>query len=98
MGKRGGAGVPIHDAETSQEKASQETWQKMLAALPLASFGAGETVFAQGSRTGRLFILNSGAVSVVKEGTEIARVTECGAIFGELSALLDQPHTADVRT
>jgi CRP/FNR family transcriptional regulator, cyclic AMP receptor protein len=28
---------------------------------------------------------------------EIARVTEPGAVFGELSVLLDQPHTADVR-
>ena len=25
-------------------------------------------------------------------------MTEPGAVFGELSALLDQPHTADVRT
>ena len=28
----------------------------------------------------------------------IAKVTEPGAVFGELSALLNQPHTADVRT
>ena len=27
----------------------------------------------------------------------MAKVTEPGAVFGELSALLDQPHTADVR-
>jgi CRP/FNR family cyclic AMP-dependent transcriptional regulator len=26
----------------------------------------------------------------------IAKVTEPGAVLGELSALLDQPHTADV--
>jgi CRP-like cAMP-binding protein len=44
-----------------------------------------------------LLILKEGAVAVVKEGVEIARVTEPGAVFGELSALLDQPHTADVR-
>ncbi len=75
-----------------------ETWQERLAALPLASYGAGETVFAEGGRTGQLLILKSGAVSVVKGGTAIATVAEPGAIFGELSALLDQPHTADVRT
>jgi CRP/FNR family cyclic AMP-dependent transcriptional regulator len=40
---------------------------------------------------------NEGAVAVVKEGVEIATVTEAGAVFGELSVLLDQPHTADVR-
>ena len=34
-----------------------------------------------------------------RSGTiEIAKVAEPGAVFGELSALLDQPHTADVRT
>jgi CRP/FNR family cyclic AMP-dependent transcriptional regulator len=32
-----------------------------------------------------------------KNGVEIATVTEPGAVFGELSVLLDQPHTADVR-
>jgi len=80
---------PINDAEA---------WQTRLAALPLASYGAGETVFAEGTKTGRLLILKSGAVSVVKGGSEIAKVAEPGAVFGELSALLDQPHSADVRT
>jgi CRP-like cAMP-binding protein len=48
-------------------------------------------------RTGRLLILRRGSVAIVKEDTEIAKVAEPGAIFGELSVLLDQPHTADVR-
>jgi CRP/FNR family transcriptional regulator, cyclic AMP receptor protein len=71
--------------------------QKRFAALPVASFQAGETVLEAGSRTGRLLILEKGAVANVKEGVEIARVSEPGAVFGELSILLDQPHTADVR-
>jgi len=75
-----------------------EVWQTRLAALPLASYGPGETVFAEGTSTGRLLILKRGAVSIVKGGTEIAQVAEPGAVFGELSALLDQPHGADVRT
>ena len=75
-----------------------EVWQRKLAALPLASYGPGETVFAEGTSTGRLLILKTGAVSIVKGGTEIATVAEPGAVFGELSALLDQPHGADVRT
>ena len=36
-------------------------------------------------------------VAIVKEDIEIAKVREPGAVLGELSALLDQPHTADVR-
>jgi len=72
-------------------------FQRRLATLPLATYQAGETVLSAASTTGRLLILKEGAVAVVKEGVEIARVTEPGAVFGELSVLLDQPHTADVR-
>ena len=43
------------------------------------------------------FDFKSGAVAIVKGGTEIATVAEPGAVLGELSALLDQPHSADVR-
>lgn len=71
--------------------------QRRLAALPLASYRAGETVLSEGTRTGRLLILKKGAVSIVKGRTEIAKVVESGTVFGELSALLDRPHTADVR-
>jgi CRP/FNR family transcriptional regulator, cyclic AMP receptor protein len=75
-----------------------EVWQRRLAAFPLASYGAGETVFSEGTKTGRLLILKTGRVSIVKGGTEITQVAEPGVVFGEISALLDQPHTADVRT
>ena len=88
--RRGVLAVPlIHD---------NEIWEKRLATLPVASYGAGETVFTEGTKTGRLLILKAGLVSVIKGGIEIAQVAEPGVIFGELSALLDQPHTADVRT
>jgi CRP-like cAMP-binding protein len=72
-------------------------FQKRLGALPLATYQAGETVLAADSRTGRLLILKEGAVAILKQNIEIARVSEPGAVFGELSILLDQPHTADVR-
>jgi CRP/FNR family transcriptional regulator, cyclic AMP receptor protein len=72
-------------------------FQNTLASLPLVTFEAGETVIADGSRTGKLLILWSGAVVIIKDGSEIAKVAEPGAVFGELSVLLDQPHAADVR-
>ena len=65
--------------------------------LPLATYLADEVVLAAGSRTGRLLFLKEGAVAVIRQGTQIAIVDEPGAVFGEISALLDQPHTADVR-
>ena len=72
-------------------------FQKSFAALPITIYQAGETVLAQDSRTDRLLILRKGNVAVVKGGIEIARVSQPGAVFGEISALLDCPHTADVR-
>ena len=72
-------------------------FQKSLAALPVTTYQAGETVLGNGSRTNELLILRDGNVAVLKEGVEIAKVTEPGAVFGEISALLDCPHTADVR-
>ena len=72
------------------------TFQKRLGGLPLATYKIGETVLAAGSKTGRLLILKRGTVAIIKGGIAIAKVTEPGAVFGELSALLDQPHTADV--
>jgi len=72
-------------------------FRRKLAGFPIATFQAGETVLTAASTTGRLLMLRKGAVAVLKEGVEIATVTEPGAVFGELSVLLDQPHTADVR-
>jgi CRP/FNR family transcriptional regulator, cyclic AMP receptor protein len=71
--------------------------RRRLATYPLVTYQAGETVLSAASTTGRLLILKQGTVAVLKEGVEIARVTEPGAVFGELSVLLDQPHTAEVR-
>jgi CRP/FNR family cyclic AMP-dependent transcriptional regulator len=72
-------------------------FQRKLASFPLATYQAGESVLTAGSRTGRLLILREGVVEVVKEGVQIAKVREPGAVFGELSVLLGQPHTADIR-
>jgi CRP-like cAMP-binding protein len=72
-------------------------FQKSIAELPIATFQRGETLLKAGSKTGLLLILKKGAVAIFKDEIEIAKVTEPGAVFGELSALLDQPHTADVR-
>ena len=66
--------------------------QQSLAAPSIATYRAGETVLSAAS----LLILNDAAVTVVKERLEIVKVTEPGAVFGELSALLGLPHAANV--
>ncbi len=58
---------------------------------------AGTLVLHEGGRTGHLFVLIEGRLDVVKSDTVVASVTEQGAVFGEMSVLLDKPHTATVR-
>jgi CRP/FNR family cyclic AMP-dependent transcriptional regulator len=72
--------------------------EKTFATLPVVTRGAGEIVLSAGVRSGRLLILKRGAIVILKELIEIAKVDVPGAVMGELSVLLDQPHTADVRT
>ena len=64
--------------------------------LPLITRDSGEIVVSAGSRTDQLMILKRGAVVVLKDSVEIARVYQPGAVFGEIGALLKQPHSADV--
>ena len=71
--------------------------QRKFGSFPVVTYQACETVLTAGLMTGRLLILKEGAVEVIKEDVQIAKVTEPGAVFGKLSVLLDQPHTADVR-
>ena len=73
-------------------------FEKRLAGLPVVKHPAREAVLSAGSKTGKLLFLRSGAVEVVKDGVQIANVSAPGAVFGEQAVLLDQPHTADVRT
>ena len=68
------------------------------AGLSMMRQEAGVTVLTSGSKTGRLLVLRSGSVEIVKDGVQIAKVSAPGAVFGELAVLLDQAHTADVRT
>ena len=72
-------------------------FKKSFDSLPISTFEPGETVLAAGSTTGQLFILRKGVVEVVRDGLQIATVSETGAVFGELSLILDKPHTAEVR-
>ena len=83
--------------ERAPHGSAKATFQDTLAALPIVTYNAGETVIADGSRTGRLLILKNGTVTILKDDKEIAEVAEPGAVFGELSVLLDRPHTAEVR-
>ena len=57
----------------------------------------GDLVVHEGGRTGHLYVLIEGRLEVIKGDTVVASITEPGAVFGEMSVLLDKPHTATVR-
>lgn len=64
---------------------------------PTEHYEAGATLIEEGRRSGRLFVLVEGEVEVVRGGTAVAAISDPGAVFGEMSVLLDLPHTATVR-
>lgn len=57
----------------------------------------GEVLIAEGDAVVNLYELQEGTVEVVRGGATVAVVGEPGAMFGELSLLLDRPASASVR-
>jgi CRP-like cAMP-binding protein len=60
-------------------------------------FAAGEVVIEQGEMTGELLVLVSGSVEILRDNVRVAKATEAGVVFGEMSALLGGVATATVR-
>jgi len=72
--------------------------KELLGSGKLEKFAAGEEVIRQGDKTGCLFFLVEGTVEILRDGVSVATSSEPGVVFGEMSALLETPHTATVRT
>lgn len=70
---------------------------KELECLPRTSAAAGEVLWEQGSRSGVLIFLVEGEIEVLEDGLIVDRESRPGTVFGELSALLDNPHLAQLR-
>ncbi|WP_119389343.1 Crp/Fnr family transcriptional regulator [Taklimakanibacter lacteus] len=58
---------------------------------------AGTVLLAEGTTSGRIYVLDDGTLEVARGETQVALISEKGAIFGEMSLLLETPHTATVR-
>jgi len=63
-----------------------------------SEIAAGTILLREGETSGRLYVLVDGAVEVLRGETIVAVIAEPGSVFGEMSVLLGQPHTATVRT
>ena len=64
--------------------------------LKLDWFPAGYVLIPQGDKLGKLFVLREGEVQIERDGTYISSTGQPGSIFGEMSLLLEKPHTATV--
>jgi CRP-like cAMP-binding protein len=65
--------------------------------LPVKTFDPGAVLFAEGRQSRALCVLASGEVEILKGEFQVNTVAEPGAVFGEMSILLNTPHTATVR-
>lgn len=61
------------------------------------SFKPGAVLIEEGGRDGKLFVLIEGQVEVLRKETQVSYIDEPGSIFGEMSVLLDMPHSATVK-
>jgi CRP/FNR family cyclic AMP-dependent transcriptional regulator len=68
------------------------------AGLPEVELAPGAVLLNEGEKSGKLYILIDGEVEVAHGGVQIANISTPGSLFGEMSFLLDTPHTASVKS
>jgi CRP/FNR family transcriptional regulator, cyclic AMP receptor protein len=70
---------------------------KCCAGLPEVGLDPGTVLLTEADKSGKLYILIEGEVAVLRGDITVATISEPGAVFGEMSLLLDVPHTASVK-
>jgi CRP-like cAMP-binding protein len=70
---------------------------EMVAHFPVVDLAPGDVLIDEGTRTGSVWVLVSGAVEILKHGAVINRLNRPGLTFGEVSLLTDADHSATVR-
>lgn len=69
----------------------------LTAAQPTRSLAPEEILVVQGEGGGDLYVLLSGELSVMRDGVEIASLSQPGTLVGEMSVLLGTKNSATVR-
>lgn len=64
---------------------------------PSKTLAPGEVLIKEGDPGGDLYVLESGALSVERNGVKLATITAQGALVGEMSVLLGTESTATVK-
>jgi len=65
--------------------------------FPIISLGAGEYLLRQDEESSSMYFLIEGRVKVLKDNYEVATVSDKHAVFGEMSILLSNAHSASVQ-
>lgn len=65
--------------------------------LKVIQAGVGDVVIEQGKNCGAMLVLLEGEVEVLRNDVSVAKASQPGVVFGEMSVLLGQPHSASVR-
>jgi CRP-like cAMP-binding protein len=66
------------------------------AGFPPATFGAGETIFAEGDKGDKMYVIRSGEVEIERDGKVVERLSP-GGIFGEMALIDGSPRAAMAR-
>ena len=64
--------------------------------LPEEKFDAGEIILKEGVQSSKIYVLQTGKVRVLSENEELCVVDVKGAVFGDVSVLLDKETSARV--
>jgi CRP/FNR family cyclic AMP-dependent transcriptional regulator len=64
---------------------------------PQRMLNAGEALITEGDAGGELYVLETGRLTVERDGIVIANIADPGALIGEMSVLLGVDHSATVR-
>jgi CRP-like cAMP-binding protein len=70
---------------------------ELIADSKTRNYAPGEIAMEQGSPAGALLVLLEGEVEILRDDVRVAKTAQAGAVFGEMSVLLNCAHTATVR-
>jgi CRP/FNR family transcriptional regulator, cyclic AMP receptor protein len=66
------------------------------AGLPPATFQPGETIFAEGDKGDKMYVVRSGEVEIERDGRVVEHLSS-GGIFGEMALIDGSPRAATAR-
>ena len=70
---------------------------ELVADQPTRNYASGDVIMEQDQPSGPLLVLLDGEVEILRDEVRVAKISQPGAVFGEMSVLLGSAHTATVR-